>query len=46
LEQITAFSGVLGEYAFDRAHEGLHQLYVVQIRGGKPTLLETLKATR
>jgi branched-chain amino acid transport system substrate-binding protein len=46
LEQITAFSGVLGEYTFDRAHEGLHQLYVVQIRGGKPTLVETLKATR
>ncbi len=46
LEQITAFSGVLGEYSFDRAHEGLHQLYVVQIRGGKSALVETLKANR
>jgi branched-chain amino acid transport system substrate-binding protein len=46
LDQIMAFPGVLGEYTFDQAHEGLHQLYVVQIRGGKPTVLETLKATR
>ena len=44
LEQILAFSGVLGEYAFGQAHEGLHQLYVVQIRGGKPALVEALRA--
>jgi len=45
LEQIRAFPGVLGEYTFNQAHDGLHQLYVVQIRGGKPELVETLKAT-
>ena len=45
LEQIRAFPGVLGEYTFDQAHEGLHQLYVVQIREGKPALVETIKAT-
>lgn len=43
LEQIRAFPGMLGEYTFDQAHEGLHQLYVVQIREGKPALVETLK---
>jgi branched-chain amino acid transport system substrate-binding protein len=46
LERIRAFPGVLGEYTFDQSHDGLHQLYVVQIRAGRPVLMETLKADR
>ena len=45
LEQIRAFPGVLGEYTFDQSHDGIRRLYVVQIRAGRPVLMETLEAT-
>ncbi len=44
LERTRGFPGVLGEYTFDQSHDGIRQLYVVQVRAGRPVLVETLKA--
>lgn len=43
LEQIEDFQGVMADYTFDEKRNGVHRFYVVEIKGGKPTLATLLE---
>jgi ABC-type branched-subunit amino acid transport system substrate-binding protein len=38
LDQLDRFSGVMADYTFDAAHNGVHRFLVARISQGKPVL--------
>jgi branched-chain amino acid transport system substrate-binding protein len=42
LEQLRAFKGVMADYTFDAAHNGVHRFFVAKVTNGKLTLATTL----
>ena len=42
LERLSNFPGVLADYTFDAARNGVHRFYVAKIAGGKLTLVKVL----
>src|SRR5215472_1008770 len=43
LEQLKGVRGVMADYTFDEQRNGVHRLYVAEIKGGKPTLAAVLE---
>lgn len=46
MHKVKNYPGVMGEYSFNEAGDGLWQLLIVQIKSGKPELVDVVKVAR